>query len=163
MIVKLQSSRMFVSSSSVITITTSPCRMLPAGTTTTCPCPTRSTPRPGGATTTTRAPCPRAQTGGWRGRGHVPPRVVCRQRCFPAPASNVTFVPMIRWGGLMGDCGEAVCGGDVPDQYQVGAAVLQCCRGPGEVATEFRECSQHLFKHGDPLGDPQSQSPVRIL
>ena len=45
----------------------------------------------------------------------------------------------------MGDCGEAVCGGDVPDQYQVGAAVLQ---GPGEVATEFRECSQHLFKHG---------------
>ena len=34
----------------------------------------------------------------------------------------MTFVPMIRWGGLMGDCGEAVCGGDVPDQYQVGAA-----------------------------------------
>ena len=160
MIVKLQSSRMFVSSSIVFTITTSPCRMLPAGTTTTCPCPTRSTPRPGGATTTTRAPCPRAQTGGWRGRGHVPPRVVTSRvqtALLPGPGQQRDLRahdPLgrphgrLRGGGVRGRRARPVPGG--------------CCSAAGARRGGNgipRKCSQYLFKHGD----PQSQSPVRIL
>ena len=116
----------------VFTMTTSPCRMLSAGTTTTCPCRTRSTPRPGGATTTTPAPCPRAHTGGWR--GHVSPRVfTCRVQTalLPDPGQQRDLRaddPLgrphgrLRRGRVRGRCARPVPGG--------------CCRGPVEVSSQ---------------------------
>ena len=43
----------------------------------------------------------------------------CRQKCFPSDP-NVTFVPMI-FGGERGmdNCGEEICGGDIPEEYKV--------------------------------------------
>ena len=41
-----------------------------------------------------------------------------RRDCFPSDPS-VQFVPMIREGGLMGDCGLEICGDDIPQEYQV--------------------------------------------
>ena len=42
-----------------------------------------------------------------------------RQKCFPSDP-NVTFVPMI-FGGERGmdNCGEKICGGDIPEEYKV--------------------------------------------
>ena len=42
-----------------------------------------------------------------------------RQKCFPSD-SNVTFVPMI-FGGERGmdNCGEEICGGEIPEEYKV--------------------------------------------
>ena len=47
------------------------------------------------------------------------PYSILRQKCFPSD-SNVTFVPMI-FGGERGmdNCGEEICGGDIPEEYEV--------------------------------------------
>ena len=49
--------------------------------------------------------------------------LIPRQKCFPSD-SNVTFVPMI-FGGERGmdNCGEEICGGDIPEEYEVTPAV----------------------------------------
>ena len=46
-----------------------------------------------------------------------------RQKCFPSDP-NVTFVPMI-FGGERGmdNCGEEICGGDIPEEYKVSVQI----------------------------------------